>query len=377
MRIIVALLLASCAGRSYAQSNLPVIKAGDRNALILEGDDRYSWQLSPEVKPDIFTINKSPKGRQVRFCTDTDTISTWLKPGAKFDFLVIYKDKDSCYTRLESPSITDYSKLQPVQHDTIPFILTSFNNIKMKAVLNGTDTLDLKFDSGATGLLLTRDAIKNKTKVQRNNEAIHSLQIGAMRWDKQRIYPVELSGQGTDGRFGWDLFDGKVVEIDYDHNLFIVHSRLPARARQYAAFPINYTHSLFTIVAELQIKDRKFKGPFLFDNGYQRTAMLDTTLIREQAYPQDLPVIKKVIMKNGQGEEVPVITVDNEQMNLGKHKLRHIPAQLMTMANPAGFKTHILGNEILKRFNTLLDFQDNVVYLVPNHLYNQPYADAQ
>lgn len=63
-------------------------------------------------------------------------------------------------------------------------------------------------------------------------------------------------------------------------------------------------------------------------------------------------------------------------MNLGKNILMNIPVQLMTMANPAGFRTHILGNEVLKRFNTILDFQHNVVYLKPNSLTDMPYKDA-
>lgn len=239
------------------------------------------------------------------------------------------------------------------------------------------DTLDLKFDSGTTGLLLTNDAIRNKTHLSSDEKADNTLQIGNLTWDSLRVYPVELSGQGTDGRFGWDLFDGKIVEIDYDKNLFIVHSRLSAISRQYSKFDIEYTHTLFCIQGELQVKNEKFKSRFLFDNGYQRTIMLDTSIMNEQHYPKDLEIIKKVIMKNGQGKEIPVITVNNERLNLGKQKLLNIPVQLLTTGNPARFKTHILGNEVLKRFNTILDFQNNYVYLKPNSLLDQPYKDAK
>ncbi len=100
-------------------------------------------------------------------------------------------------------------------------------------------------------------------------------------------------------------------------------------------------------------------------------------LMNEQDYPKDLPVIKKVIMKNGQGKEIPVITVNNERFNIGKHVLLNIPVQLMATGNPARFKTHILGNEVLKRFNTILDFQNNFVYLKHNTLFNLVYTDAK
>ena len=81
-------------------------------------------------------------------------------------------------------------------------------------------------------------------------------------------------------------------------------------------------------------------------------------------------------MKNGQGKEIPVITVNNEKLNLGMETLLDIPVQLLATGNPARFKTHILGNEVLKRFNTILDFQHNVVYLKANTLFNLPYHDA-
>ncbi len=378
MKFTLALLLLWISCTAYAQQQLPVIHARSKTALIIEGDDdRYGWNLSPQLKPDIHTINKSPGSKLVRFYTDIDSIRVQLRPGAHFDFIVLLAGKDSCYTRLQSLPLKNHAATLPDSHDTLSFVLTPFNNIKIKAVLNGQDTLDLKFDSGTTGLLLTHEAIRNKGGTANTRQARNTLQIGNLRWDSLLVYPVALSGQGTDGRFGWDLFDGKIVEIDYDRRLFIVHTRLPETGRDYARLDMEYTHTLFCIPGELQVKNRKYKNRFLFDNGYQRTVMLDTVLMNEQQYPRDLEIIRKVVMRNGQGAEIPVLTVNNERLNLGQLSLFDIPAQLLTRENPAGFKTHILGNEVLKRFNTLLDFQGNAVYLKPNSLYDRPYTDAR
>jgi hypothetical protein len=232
------------------------------------------------------------------------------------------------------------------------------------------------FDSGTTGLLLVNDFIKNK-HLPDDGASNNSLRMGTLKWDSLRIYPVEISGQGSDGRFGWDLFDGKVVEINFDKSYFIVHSRLTNIGHGYSKLAMTYIHTLFYIQGDLQIKDQHYISRFLFDDGYQRTAMLDTTLMSEQHYPKNLRVIKKVIMKNGMGKEIPIVTVNNERLNLDKITLVNVPVQLMTGANPTRFKTHILGSEVLKRFNTILDFQNNYVYLKPNSLMNMPYADAE
>jgi hypothetical protein len=378
MKISILFFLSFIFSFSFAQKSLPTIKANSKKAFIIEGkDDRYNWNLSPETKLDIHTISKILKPKWVKFYTDIDSIKVKIKPNENFNFIVLLNNKDTCFTRIESLPIKNYSNKRPETHDTIQFVLTEFNNVKVKAVLNKVDTLSLKFDSGTTGLLLTNDAITHKTHLSNTSNAEHTLQIGNLTWDSLRVYPVELSGQGTEGRFGWDLFDGKIVEIDYDKNIFIIHTKLPKINKDYSKFEIEYTHTLFCIQGELQIKNKKYKSRFLFDNGYQRTIMLDTLLMNEQGYPRDLEVIKKVIMKNGQGKDVPVLTVNNERLNLGKQGLFNIPVQLMTMANPARFKTHILGNEVLKRFNTILDFQNNYVYLKPNTLVDLPYKDAK
>lgn len=363
---------------AFAQKRLPSIKATSTKAYIIEGEgEKNAWTLSPEIKIDTYVITKSVKPKWIKFYTDIDCINVKIKPNENFDFIVVLNKKDSCYTRITSLPNKDYSRQKPSTHDTIPFSLTEFNNIKIKTVLNAKDTLDLKFDSGTTGLLLTNDAIKNKTNLSDLDKSNNTLKIGNLHWDNLQIYPVELSGQGTDGRFGWDLFDGKIVEIDYDKKLFIVHTKLPDISKGFSKFEMEYVNTLFCIQAELQLGNKKYKNRFLFDSGYQRTIMLDTTLMAEQDYPKDLKIIKKVIMKNGQGKEIPVITVNNEKFYLKPYSLSDIPVQLMTTGNPARFKTHILGNEILKRFNTYLDFQHNVVYLKPNSLVNLEYTDSK
>jgi hypothetical protein len=378
MKIIPLILVLLATSFVSAQTKLPVIKAASKKALIVEGDDdRYTWYLNPEIKPDIHTISKILQPEWIKFYTDIDSIKVKIKPNENFDFIVLLNNKDTCYNRIESLPIKNYSNKQPATHDTIPFILTAFNNIQIKAILNKADTLDLMFDSGSTGILLTDDAVKNKAYSTKNGSTDNALQIGNTTWDSLPVYTVDRTGQGMDGVFGWDLFDGEIVEIDYDKNIFIVHSKLATPAKTYSRFKIEYIHTLFCIQAELQIANMKYPNRFLFDNGYQRTIMLDTALMKEQQFPQDLPVIKKTVMRNSEGQEFPIITVNIGRLNLGKQGLYNVPAQLLTTGNPAPFKTHFLGNEVLKRFNTLLDFQNNYVYLKPNSLFDVAYKDAK
>jgi len=51
--------------------------------------------------------------------------------------------------------------------------------------------------------------------------------------------------------------------------------------------------------------------------------------------------------------------------------------EILNQSNPAGFSAHILGNEVLKRFNTVLDFKKDDIYFQKNTLIDLTYSDAQ
>ena len=105
--------------------------------------------------------------------------------------------------------------------------------------------------------------------------------------------------------------------------------------------------------------------------------MLDNDVLTASRFPTvKMPEIKKVIMHGTKGNELPVITADLEGLKVGKFLLKKVPAQIMTQGKPMlGVNVHYLGSDVLKRFNTVLDFQKNVIYLKPNQLYDMPYAD--
>jgi hypothetical protein len=268
----------------------------------------------------------------------------------------------------------------------LPFMLSPFNNIIFTTILNDTDTLKLKFDTGATGLLLTHDAIKNKTQLlaeapdsfKTQNyvplKALASLSLGELSWDSLEIYPVRHSGQGTDGRFGWDLFKDRVVIIDYDKSMMLVQDELPPLGA-YASLEIENHHGLLCINGEIKFNTEVIKGLFLFDTGYQKALLLDSAIANNAALTGDLSVIKETKLRNGAGRVFITKWVMIPALTIADYELPEIPTQLLNTSNPAKFPVHILGNEFLKRFNAVFDFRNMQVYLKPNGLYEAPYSE--
>lgn len=252
----------------------------------------------------------------------------------------------------------------------------------MNVVLNNTDTLTMNFDTGATEFSLLSTVLKTKVKLKpKLYNSFNEIRLGHRSY-YSKIYDTQNVGDQADGLMGWDLFDGYIVELNYDKNVFVIHSKLPravSQNRSFSKFKINYINDKPFIESKISQNGIVNKNWFLFDLGYQRTVMLDTELLQKNNFPADkMKVINKEMLHGTRNNEIPVITTNLDNLKLGPFLLKNVPAQLLGENKPMrGFNIHISGNEILKRFNTFLDFQKDVIYLMPNQSFNMNYTDQK
>lgn len=283
---------------------------------------------------------------------------------------------------MQSIETKSLAKLSPEIHDSIPFFVNRYNTNFLNVIFDTTDSLILNFDTGATEVALTNDALTHKFKSRpKLYNTDYSLRIGSKLY-KSTVHDIEMAGYETDGLLGWDNFNGMIVELNYDDNKLIVHSKMPKQILQdkaYELFEIRYIDNRPFIESKLEQSGIKTRNWFLFDLGYTKTVMLDSGLLNEAHFPtSDMKVFNTVIMHGVSGNKIPVITADLNLLTIGNFKLKNVPVQVRQHANPMhGLNIHILGNDILKRFNTVLDFQKNVLYLKPNKLYNEDFADQK
>ena len=383
MKPILTFIIAMVPFYVFSQKKLPVINANSNQAKIYEQNNpASSWYLNPKIKLDVFTTGKLTKPKTIKFKTDVDSISFKIKPGQKKDFIVLLNGKDTCLTEIQSIKTRDFSKISPEIHDTIPFFVNKYNTNFLPVVFNGTDSLMLNFDTGATEIDFTTEALKQKVNSHpKLYNTSYDIKIGKQTY-KSKIYDIKLAGNETDGLLGWNVFDGMIVELDYDNNKMLLHSKMPKQVlhdKKYSKFKIRYIKNKPFIESEISQSGTRNKSLFLFDLGYQRTVMLDNDLLQETQFPvEKMEVIKKVIMHGTRGNEVPVITSNLESLKIGNFELKNIPAQIMGQNKPMkGINVHYLGSDVLKRFNTVLDFQKDLIYLKPNHLYDTTFADQK
>jgi hypothetical protein len=371
---------------TFAQSKLPVIKATSKKVVINDGGllHKNAWTLEPDLRPDVFTADRTRQPKWVTFYTDIDSIRVKVKPGSRFNFVVVLNGKDSCFTQIASgiPPET-MVKNNIATHDTIPFTLTADNAISIKTVMNDTDTLLLHFDASSFDFHFTQDAILKKTNLLVNradalagkaapdyrklNKAI-KLQMGSMVWKDVEVLPTKITAEGMDGRFGWNLFEGKQVEVDYDKNIMIIHSQLPKHLKGYVKSKIGFTQSYPYINGIFEIAGKKYTGIFSMDTGSGQAIILDSAWVSKQHFPTNLPLIKSSVLSDPRGNKFEIKIVRAPLYHLNGFPLTNIPTLLLAGKNPTGYEINFLGNGLMKRFNMILDFEKDIIYLKPNKL---------
>lgn len=371
---------------SFAQAKLPVIKATSKSVSINDDGflDKNAWSLSPGIRLDVYTADRTRQPKWVTFYTDIDSIRVKVKPGSRFNFVVVLNGKDSCFTQIAS-GIPPASmvKNSVATHDTVPFTLTADNAISVKTVMNDVDTLLLHFDASSFDFHFTQNAILKKTKLLANyadvlagkatpnynnlNKAT-KLQMGSMVWHDVEVLTTKITADGMDGRFGWNLFEGKQVEVDYDKNIMIIHSQLPKDLKGYAKSKIGFIRSFPYINGTFEIAGKKYSGNFSMDTGSGEALILDSTWLSNQHFPKDLKLIKSTMLSDPRGNKFEIKIVQAPRYRLNGFELSNIPTLLLAGKNPMGFQINYLGNDLMKRFNMILDFEKDIIYLKPNKL---------
>ncbi|MBX7174493.1 MAG: aspartyl protease family protein [Pyrinomonadaceae bacterium] len=287
-------------------------------------------------------------------------------------------------------AIFSYFAIGQENEINIPFRLTSANNISVQAVLNDKDTVNLMFHTAANSVTLTEDAVKklksltftkssegvkswggseNSARVSENN----SLKIGKMKWNGISISENKQSGPETDGKFGLDLFKGKVIELDFDKKVMIISSTLPKNIKHFQKLKLIFEDDLMFLEANCRIGNRLLKNIFLLHSGYSGGILFDDEFTQRNEIDKHLKITGSQELKDSFGNILKTNKAILPELIIGNEKLKDVPAGFFTGAI-GNQKMSIIGGDVLKRFNIIFDAKREYVYLKPNNLKKAKYT---
>jgi hypothetical protein len=264
---------------------------------------------------------------------------------------------------------------------TIPFRLTEYNNLSVEAILNETDTVNLMFHTAANSVTLTEEAIKKLKSLRftNNTDSIkswgsqtnssrlsidNSISIGELKWKNVPVWENINSGQYTDGKFGIDLFKGRVIEIDFDNSIIHLSEGLPKKVNKYKKVKLISRDDNLFIEANCKTKDSSFKNKFLIHSGYSGAVLFDDQFAKDARLNDKLQVIGEKILTDSYGNILKAKQVILPGLIIQGFKLVDVPAGFFDGAIGRQ-KISILGGDILKRFNLVIDAGREYIYLKP------------
>jgi predicted aspartyl protease len=396
--LILIILLSSCS----SQKKLPILKTSSKAVSIKEGNEFHQniWTISPEVELDEFVVQKFTGTKKVSFVSDIDTLTFNVTPNNSYDFVIQFNN-EKAFTRINTDTLKEgslpvkkileyYVKDQNRKSlaDTIPFTLGSDNGIHLKGRINNSNTLDFLFDTGANAIVVVSNLIGNKVNLELdgNTENVGSdgtqtiatsstnkLEIDNLNWENVELLSIDYQRPNFDGVLGWIAFENKIVEVDYEKKILIIHKSFETIPKGYSKIKTKMIGGIPYIYGNILIGNKSSSGWFEYDSGYNGSFSLTQKFASENNLNG---VMKKTGTSTSSGSAGVEWKANNyilPKLQFGEFVLSNVPLSI-NEKDPEGIEHNdILGNNLLKRFNTIIDLQNFEIYLKPNNLLNSEY----
>lgn len=185
---------------------------------------------------------------------------------------------------------------------------------------------------------------------------------------------TSVYGEKIDGIIGYSFLNRYIVKIDYDTSLLEVWSRGSLRYPRggYLLRPLITTLP----VQQARVRDNAaINTRFLYDMGAGLSMMLSTDFVRDSAL---LDSRRKLFVKEaeGLGGKVDMTMTVVKEVKLGPYRFKNVPVYVFDDTyniTSYPYLGGLIGNDLLRRFNVILNYDRRDIYLVPNKHFNDAF----
>ncbi|MEL6720403.1 MAG: hypothetical protein AAFP82_16985, partial [Bacteroidota bacterium] len=202
------------------------------------------------------------------------------------------------------------------------------------------------------------------------------LQIGELRWDSLEIVENKYSGPGTDGKFGLSFFTGKIVEINFDRRVIILHEDLPSIADRYERLDLSGSSVFWFLEGQSRIEDSALTNRFLIHTGYGGTILYDDEFSNQNDLGKQLKTVSEKELKDAYGNVLKTKKSILPYFSIGEQTFQDLAVSFFE-GSIGRQKMSVIGGDLLKRFNIILDVEHSHIYLKANELMDVEYTDAE
>ncbi|MDP4283138.1 MAG: aspartyl protease family protein [Bacteroidota bacterium] len=242
--------------------------------------------------------------------------------------------------------------------------------------LDSSTTAEFKIPHEPSGRTISGIAGIRKVDYAKNN----SLTFPGLKVDSLDFYINDYNilssvyGEKIDGIIGYTFFHKFIVKINFDSLYIQIFS--PGRI-QYPSKGTLLT-PLFTAlpIQSLTIKDaRKVVSNFYFDTGAGLNFLISKQFEKDSSFllKRRRPVS---IQAQGLGGKMEMLLTIIKRIKIGSYKFKKVPTDILDDEYNAisyPFISGLIGDDILRRFNMIINYPNREIYLSPNSHFNDKF----
>lgn len=185
---------------------------------------------------------------------------------------------------------------------------------------------------------------------------------------------TSVYGEKIDGIIGYSFFSRYIVKLNFDSMKVEVFS--PGKIK----YPRGGTllHPIFTYlpVQYMSVKDkRKVDFNFYFDTGAGLSFLMSDEFANDSSIllNKRKPVLTQA---EGMGGKLQMRLTVVKEVKLGPYRFYNVPTYLYKddyKVTSYPFTGGLVGNEILRRFNMIFNYQKREIHLLPNNRFNETF----
>ncbi|HOY13313.1 MAG TPA: DUF4440 domain-containing protein [Saprospiraceae bacterium] len=394
-RVIIFILLFFSLTKTFAQEKVKLVKANSPKVTIKdgwEGKTKYWNHLIKSKSPIVYHLAKNCKKRQVIFYTDVDSISMNIEGESNYQFKVLLNKYDTCTVILTTKN-HQYVRLNNNQNktDTLSFELNKNKQIIIKGSINNSPKMNFCFDLGARLVYvigrnfdklnkLTLDGIMEDESVTglstEKTSSNNSLQLGNLNISNMPMCYIDEAGFLENGGafIGYNVFQNKILEIDFDNKLLLIHNELPRKNNTYSQIEFKQTTGGLYVPITISNGKKVSKGWYFFDTGADNALSFDSRFAKKENLYNTMKVIGKAGIASSENRVIDAEILEVPEVTIASYKLENVPTLLANESNAESvFEDGVIGIGLQSRFNFIIDYPNSKMYIKPSKYFNDSF----
>ncbi len=282
------------------------------------------------------------------------------------------------------------------QLTAVPFSQLTGGIVIVQAKLgNFPDTLNFILDTGSSGISLDSTTVDylqlQPIPTERTIRGIAGIRKVSFLFNQQLKFPgltidsldfhindytilTAVYGERIDGIIGYSVFKRYILKLDYDSLKVSFWTNGTIRYPR-GGYLLKPTINLL-VAQNLRVRDvEAINSRFLYDMGAGVCMLLTRDFIADSNF---IDKRKKRFIKEGEGlgGKIDMELTTIKEVKVGPYKFRNVPIYIFDDENNVTnypYMGGLLGNDILRRFNVILNYSNNDIYLTPNSHFLEPF----